>query len=297
MTALTTFPLLNDLNHLCRALSVAPLFSPELQRALSILRVPGDWPRQPGRIRQSADAFFRSEAAALGPMRTSSVAAHFFVFPRELVERALADRTVDDGTVFDARLEAGSQLMGRVLGSPNSDADATLAFLRQLVDGLDTAARPGFAALAEIEWPRAVWAQTCLAAQQIHKFHQESRFHAAASQLNGAEFLALTAASQGLQPDTALSEAGWHDDAIDNTLDQLISRGLLIDERVARDGRALLREIEFVADRAQRELSVRIDDRAHEHLNRLEEWGNRIVNDRQMRDAVQSPSYALLSCL
>ena len=288
MTALATFPLLNDLHHLCRAVSIAPLFSNEMQRATGLLRIPGEWPRQPGRISQGGDAFFRGEAAALGAMKPSSLAAHFYVFPRELVERALAERSDSDVAIIAARLEAGSQLMNRVLGSPDSSTTSTLDFLRALLDGLDSSARPGFAALADLEWPRSTWAQLCFAARQVHEFQQESRFHAAASQLSGAEYVALVAAADGMLAEGALAEAGWDEPAADAAIDQLTSRGFLIDDRATSDGLVLLNEIDFVADRAQRELSVRLDHRAHVHLNRIEQWGNLIVNDRQMRDVVQT---------
>jgi hypothetical protein len=160
--------------------------------------------------------------------------------------------------------------------------------LRALVEGLSTSGRPSFAALANREWPRARWAQIWLSLALVVEHRNCTRYNAASGELTGAEYVAVHAARHGVAADEALSELGWPADAIDSTLDQLALRDLVIDDAVTANALAMLRELDFLAARAQREIAVRLDDNLD--LDRLDAWGRVLQSSRDLCEPYRADS-------
>lgn len=121
-------------------------FSPESAACFQAAGLRGFW-----------RGYFAGRAAPLGPVPAPDVASAFFGFHPAFVARAIPGvwEAVTPSVAIDARVEGAAAAIDRLFtgaGERKAVAQAT-ALLTDLLDGLDGADRPLYAANAALTWP------------------------------------------------------------------------------------------------------------------------------------------------
>ncbi|HET9731755.1 MAG TPA: hypothetical protein VFP54_03680 [Acidimicrobiales bacterium] len=202
--------------------------------------------------------YFASRAAAMGPVNAEVVIATFYNFHPGLVRTSMAgvwDATTP-GDVLAARMEAADGALrgalGDAVGSQELGRAAILARVAAEVAGERPEGRPLFAGHAALPWPDedhlALWhAQTLL-----REFRGDGHIAAlTVAGLSGLEALVLHAATGEIPVRGLRATRAWPDDAWDEAVESLRSRGWLTSEaelQLSAAGAAHRQEVEDRTD-------------------------------------------------
>ena len=185
---------------------------------------------------EGPSGYFASRSAPMGAVGAEVVIATFFNFYPELVRQAMDgvwSRTSPD-KVLEARLDAVDASLRRVLGDAiGSEAitqAAELARIAAETAGDRPEGRPLFAGHAALPWPDEAHLVLWHAQSLLREYRGDG--HVAllcAAGLSGPEALVVHAASGDVSVPVLRSTRAWPDDAWNQAVDAVRSRGWLAD--------------------------------------------------------------------
>lgn len=200
-------------------------------------------------------AYTGTRAAPMGAVVPAVVAAAFYNFRPDVIERAtaLAWSAASPGQILDAERDAADRALGPVAASlPAGDLAELAGLLRAAAEraAADTAGLPLAAAVAALPWADAAH----LVVWQAHRLLREHRgdAHSAALRtagLSGLEALVVDCARSGFPPERMRQGRFWGEEAWVAAADSLRQRGLLdAGEQLTDAGRQLRTEVEQRTD-------------------------------------------------
>ena len=221
-------------------------FAPEAEPAFVAVGL------RPGRM-----PYFASRSAPFGPVGYGAVAATFYNFNPEMVQRVIprAWTLASPEQVLATRLEVADASLRRLLGeelidSPEMAEAAELA--RTAATGLCVDGRALYAATAELDWPEVPHLVLWHAVTLLREWRGDA--HVAvlvAHGMSGLDALVShTATGRGFTEPAAKLTRGWSDEQWAAALDRLRERGLLdADGQLTDAGQALRESIEELTNR------------------------------------------------
>ena len=200
--------------------------------------------------------YFASRAAPMGAVSAEVVVSTFFNFNPEVVHAAIPSSwaVAAPSAIVEARFAAADAALRRVLGdaveSPEMSEAAALARAAAVAACCD--GRPLAAAHAALPWPDddhlVLWHATSVLREHRGDGHIAALTLAGAS---GIQALVMHAASGEVPRAILQSTRAWSDDAWDEALDDLVSRGWTErDGSFTAEGRVARADIEASTDRA-----------------------------------------------
>lgn len=206
-------------------------------------------------LRKGRMCYFASRSAPMGAVTAGTVAATFFVFNPELVERQLGQAwtLAAPEEVTAARYRGISRAWGRLLGDVNPDELAEAAELARTVAlACSVAGRPLSAAHAGLEWPSEPHLVLFHALTVVREHRGDGHVAALLGEgLSGLEALVThTATGHGFTVPAAQVTRGWSEEEWGATAADLVERGVLTPQGGLTDaGRDLRRRVEQATDR------------------------------------------------
>jgi hypothetical protein len=207
---------------------------------------------RPGRM-----GYFASRSAPMGAVGAGVVAATFYNFNPELVQRHIprAWSLATPAQVLDARWKVVDRTLRRLLGDQVVTSDELVRagdFARRVAEGCSGEGRPLFAAHAALDWPTephlVFWHAVTLLREHRGDGHIAALVDA---ELSGIEALIThTATGRGFQVPAAKALRMWSDEQWATAQDGLRNRGLLdADGDLTTTGVALRNRLEVRTDR------------------------------------------------
>ncbi|MBA4084007.1 MAG: hypothetical protein C0493_03520 [Kytococcus sp.] len=219
-------------------------FAPEVGAELTELGL------RPGRM-----CYFASRSAPMGAVSPGTVAATFFVFNPELLERHLSDAwtLASPHEVTAARYRGVASAWSRLLGGLDPDEVAEAAELaRTAAVACSVAGRPLSAAHAGLSWPSEPRLVLFHALTIVREHRGDGHVAALLGEgLSGLEALIThTATGRGFTVTAAQTTRGWSEDEWGATAADLVERGVLTTQGgLTEQGQALRRRVEEATDR------------------------------------------------
>ncbi|MET7993269.1 hypothetical protein ABZU76_20465 [Amycolatopsis sp. NPDC005232] len=198
---------------------------------------------RPGRM-----TYFASRSAPMGAVKADVVAATFYNFNPEIVERHIprAWTLATPEQIIEARFTAVDAALSRLLGDEiHAEATAEAAELaREATDGCGPEGRALYAGHASLAWPEKPHLVLWHALTLLREHRGDA--HVAALMLHGLDGLAAlvthVASGAGFTPDMAKSTRGWSDEQWDAEVARLASQGVIGPDGDLTDKGADLRE-------------------------------------------------------
>lgn len=249
--------------HHLEAVNAVTYFAPECREAPVRLGLKGFWM-----------GYFACRAAPLGPVGPGVVEATFYNFHPARVRRAIPDAWdyATPAAVLDTRAAAAAAALRRLLpdGEAERLAAATVAPLAAVVDGAEPAGRPLFAANRDVPRPDDPVADLWQLATTLREHRGDGHVAAWISHVDSTEITVLSELWWGIEPGSYVWTRGYDADDVAAARGRLTDRGLLDRDGALTDaGRDLREQIEVATDRAERDLIVRLGDRADELFGML----------------------------
>jgi len=230
------------------------------------------------------EGYFCSRSATLGAAPWRVVSGVFAAFKPAIVERAVTggwDKTTPDA-LLQARLDGARDQYARMIGEPIDEMVAAADLMLELTDGLDMSGRPLFSGLAglPVPGPDDPAGRLWRAADLVREHRGDGHIAAWISRVDATEITVLSELWWGIEPGSYVWTRGWDDDDTAAARARLTGRGLLDGEGALTDaGRDLREEIERATDRAEREIVLRLGDRAGELFAALEPWSAALTGE------------------
>ncbi|QYN25297.1 hypothetical protein [Amycolatopsis sp. DSM 110486] len=198
---------------------------------------------RPGRM-----TYFASRSAPMGAVKAGVVAATFYNFNPEIVERHIprAWTLATPEQIIEARFTAVDAALSRLLGDEiHAETTAEAAELaREATDGCRPEGRALYAGHASLAWPEKPHLVLWHALTLVREHRGDA--HVAALMLHGLDGLAAlvthVASGAGFTPDMAKSTRGWSDEQWDAEVARLASQGVIGPDGDLTDKGADLRE-------------------------------------------------------
>ncbi|MEU4672091.1 hypothetical protein AB0F91_29960 [Amycolatopsis sp. NPDC023774] len=183
---------------------------------------------RPGRM-----TYFASRSAPMGAVEAGVVAATFYNFNPEIVERHIprAWSLAKPEQIIEARFNAVDAALSRLLGDEiHAETTAEAAELaREATDGCSPEGRALYAGHASLAWPEKPHLVLWHALTLLREHRGDA--HVAALVLHGLNGLAAlvthVASGAGFTPDMAKSTRGWSDEQWDAEVARLANQGVI----------------------------------------------------------------------
>lgn len=207
---------------------------------------------RPGRM-----GYFASRSAPMGAVSAATVAATFYNFNPELVQRHIprAWALATPERVLEARWRVVDRTLRRLLGEKvigSVELARAGQFARRVTDRCSAEGRPLFAAHAALDWPTEPHLVFWHAVTLLREHRGDGHLAAlVAAELSGIEaLLTHTATGRGFQVPAAKALRMWSDEQWSAAQDGLRDRGLLdADGALSAAGMALREQVEAQTDR------------------------------------------------
>jgi len=221
-----------------------------------------------------------ARASALGEPEAAVAAAAFGVFEPGLIA-ALYDAGRAACSLADVRAakESGAvTALREVLGSPDG-LDVAVEHLRRGAAAADCTGRPLHAGLTALGWPDDPLGRLWHACTILREHRGDSHLAACVAHgLTGLEANVLTELRVGWDPQSYTGSRGWSPEAMDAATAVLTARGLVGDDGLTAEGRALRDGIEDATDRMTQPVVDAIGDDLPGLLKLLDGWSQQIVD-------------------
>ncbi|WIX79545.1 hypothetical protein QRX50_01660 [Amycolatopsis carbonis] len=183
---------------------------------------------RPGRM-----TYFASRSAPMGAVKADVVAATFYNFNPEIIERHIpcAWTLATPEQITEARFNAVDAALSRLLGDEiHAETTAEAAELaREATDGCRPEGRALYAGHASLAWPEKPHLVLWHALTLMREHRGDA--HVAALMLHGLDGLAAlvthVASGAGFTPDMAKSTRGWSDEQWDAEVARLANQGVI----------------------------------------------------------------------
>lgn len=245
-------------------------FAPETEKELTGLGLRG------GRM-----CYFAGRSAAMGAVGPGVVTATFYNFKPALVAEhiPLAWSLAEPSDILAARLRAVDAALHRLLGAeaiaaPEVAEAARLA--RRAAETCDAAARPVYAAHADLPWPEEPHLQLWHASTLLREYRGDGHFAALlAAGLDALGALVThTATGKAFTREFARTSRGWTEQEWADAEDRLRARGLLDGTGgLTAEGEALRQRVE---DETDQMAAVPYESLGDEAVARLADIGARL---------------------
>jgi hypothetical protein len=202
------------------------------------------------------------------------VAGVFAAFKPAVVERAVTggwQKTTPE-QLLEARLAGARDQVLRMAGEHTDRFLAAADLLLEMTDGVDGSGRPLFSGLAglPVPGPDDPAGRLWRAADLVREHRGDGHVAAWISHVDSTEITVLSELWWGIEPGSYVWTRGYDADDVAAARGRLTDRGLLDRDGALTDaGRDLREQIEVATDRAERDLIVRLGDRADELFGML----------------------------
>ena len=235
-----------------------------------------------GISRPEMKSYFTSRGACLGQVPGEVVAAAFGVFnPKVVVPGVEAGWQITDReTILQARLQAATAMLTRVLGEQPDGLARVTELLRRAADAAPWPGRGMYSGLRSLGFPGTPMGDMWRAADLVREHRGDS--HVISWAVGGAdavEVLLLTEDYWGVPARAYTPSRGWTDADMDAAFQRLQRRGLATsDEQITEAGRAFREEIEVRTDELERPVLDALGDDLDELLEHLDPWSEAIID-------------------
>lgn len=212
-------------------------FTPEVRTAGKAIGLRGYW-----------DTYFAFRAAPLGPVTAPSVVAVFAVFEPSMVGRSLpsAWSRASVETILAARSSVAGEVL-RGIGVSESACAEAVALLSPMA--LSATARPLGTANAALPLPEDPVAALWQIATTVREHRGDGHMAALlANGLSGLEATHLQLPTTGFGSEEMRQVRGWSPEDWTAARSSLVERGLLSDDGLTADGRAVMGAVEDLTD-------------------------------------------------
>ena len=243
-------------------LAAAVYFAPEAQKRYQALGL------------NYFEGYFCSRSACMGAAPWRVVAGVFAAFKPAVVERAVTggwQKTTPE-QLLEARLAGARDQVLRMAGEHTDRFLAAADLLLDMTDGVDGSGRPLFSGLAglPVPGPDDPAGRLWRAADLVREHRGDGHVAAWISHVDSTEITVLSELWWGIEPGSYVWTRGYDADDVAAARGRLTDRGLLDRDGALTDaGRDLREQIEVATDRAERDLIVRLGDRADELFGML----------------------------
>jgi hypothetical protein len=220
-------------------------------------------------------AYFTSRGSVMGQVHGHVVAAAFGVFNPDAVVPAVAFgwSITDAPTICAARDDGALGQLHRAVGHPDGLARAG-ELLDRMVAVLRPEGRSLFAGQLALGVPDDPWGAVWRNGDRLREYRGDAHIAVWASEgLDPVEIGLLTEPYWGLPLKTYVRSRAWDEEQLDAGIDRFRSRGLLTDDGLTDDGRALREGIEERTDSAMRAALEALGDDFAELDGLLAPWG------------------------
>jgi hypothetical protein len=243
-------------------LAAAVYFAPEAQKRYQALGL------------NYFEGYFCSRSACMGAAPWRVVAGVFAAFKPAVVERAVTggwQKTTPE-QLLEARLAGARDQVLRMAGEHTDRFLAAADLLLEMTDGVDGSGRPLFSGLAglPVPGPDDPAGRLWRAADLVREHRGDGHVAAWISHVDSTEITVLSELWWRIEPGSYVWTRGYDADDVAAARGRLTDRGLLDRDGALTDaGRDLREQIEVATDRAERDLIVRLGDRADELFGML----------------------------
>jgi hypothetical protein len=209
------------------------------------------------------------------------VAAAFGVFNPKFVVPGVAAgwQTTSRAAILQAREQAATAMLARVLGEQPEGLGRVTDLLRRAADAAPWAGHPIYGGLRSLGFPDHPLGAMWRAADLLREHRGDS--HVISWAVGGAdavEILLLTEQWWGVPARSYTPSRGWSDADMDAGFDRLTRRGLMTaDEQLTDAGRAFREEIEVRTDELERPVLDALGEDLEELLEHLDAWSEAII--------------------
>jgi hypothetical protein len=189
--------------------------------------------------------YFAARAAPMGEVAPGVVAATFFNFHDDMVDRALPDawQLVSADDVLAARHTSAAAALRRMVPDIDDVADAVLAMLWRVLDAAEPGGRPLFAANRDLDDPEDPVAELWQAATTLREHRGDGHVACLTAEgVGGCEAHVLFSATEGTPPELLQQSRGWSAEEWAESQRFLRQAGLLDSDGEATDQAYRLRE-------------------------------------------------------
>jgi hypothetical protein len=256
-------------------------FAPEAHAAYAKRGFAGSPVAQDGVARPGLKAYFTSRGACLGQVPGEVVASAFGCFnPKAVIPAVEAGWKISDrSTVLDAREQAATAMLQRILGAKPDDLGRVTDLLSRAAAAAPWEAHAIYGGLRSLGFPGHPLGDMWRAADLIREHRGDSHVISwAVGGVDAVEILLLTEQWWGLPARSYTPSRGWIDADMDAGFDRLAQRGLMTgDEKLTDAGRAFREEIEVRTDELERPIVDALGDDLDELLEHLDAWADAII--------------------
>lgn len=189
--------------------------------------------------------YFAARAAPMGEVAPGVVAATFFNFHDDMVDRALPDawRLASAETVLDVRHTSAAAALRRLVPDIDDVADAVLTVLWRVLDAAEPAGRPLFAANRDLDDPDDPVGELWQAATTLREHRGDGHVACLTAEgVGGCEAHVLFSATEGTPPELLQQSRGWSAEEWAEAQRFLRQAGLLDNEGEATERAYVLHE-------------------------------------------------------
>lgn len=259
-------------------------FSPECHAAYEALGF-GPSPRMSGKVAlPDGPAYFTSRGASMGQVPGEVVAATFAVFNPEIVVPCvdIGWSLTDAATIGAARDEGAQAQLRRILGDEPEGMARAADLLERMTDPLRPAGRALFAGVRSLEVPTDPLGRLWRHGDLLREYRGDSHIAAwISADLDAMEIGLLTELWLGLPLRSYIRSRAWSREQLDDAVDRLHRRGLLVTADGSTDftdaGRALRADIEDRTDRQMAAAMGALGDDVDELFGLLLPWSEAVV--------------------
>jgi hypothetical protein len=255
----------------CDAILAAVWFMPEARTGFTDLGLSPGASGLGGRVACLGPVAGEVAAAVLAPMHPAPVVT--------AVEEAW--RVTDPPALLQARLQAATAHLGRVIGEEPAGIERAVELLRPVATAGSTEGHALYAGLRALPWPSTPLGDLWRACDMVRERRGGSHLNAwTAAGLDPVELLLLTEGWRATpNPGSAgPAEMGWPPADAAAGLERLRARGLMDDaDRSTEAGRRLRDDVELATDRQERAPVEALGDDVDELFDLLAPWARAVV--------------------
>jgi hypothetical protein len=221
-------------------------------------------------------AYFTSRGSCMGQVPGEMVAAAFAVFNPEAVIPAvqLGWTRCDAPTIASARTRGATAQLTRILGERPEGIERVTDLLGRAAAPLRPEGRPLYAGLLSLGFPGDPMGDMWRAGDILREFRGDAHTAAWTSAgFDATEIGLLTELYWGLPPRSYVRTRAWSDEQLDAAGERLRARGLVDDDGLTDEGRALRESVEVATDDQCGPAVAAVGDDLTELLAVLEPWG------------------------
>ena len=220
-------------------------------------------------------------AAALGEPEPGVVVSSFAVFEPTMIEAFYDEgrEACDRDTLLAARTESTVASLTDVFarakggGGVSGDLEGIADAVQSAVESADGTGRPLFSGLMGMPWPRGAIGRLWHGCEAAREHRGDSHVAVCVERgLGPVEMNILTELWVGMPLGSYSGTRGWSQESINESADGLRSRGLVVDDGLSPEGRALRDEIEEVTDRLEQPIIDSLGNGVDAFIDQLASW-------------------------